>query len=854
MEDVVQEALSKGVELHNSGQFDLAKELYASVINLVPRHADANHNTGVIEMDAGSISLALPHLRIALEEDGSNAQYWISYIDALIRHEAIDEARNILFLAKQKGAEGEDFDQLGRRINELDGAVLEAKRDNINGLFNKYNILDTLKLGQALKLAKKNSKENSPKEAQQIYNDILDRFPKNKKAIKELNALDVYLSKKFSDPSQDELQVLTELYNNKKMQQAFDQAMQLINVFPNSLKLYNIIGAINVGLGNLDDAEVALRKALILDPRNGETYNNIGIVLKDQGEPEEAIKAFNQALFIKPDYATAYLNMGNTYKDNSKLDDAIDNYKKALALEPEYFQALNNMANVFREQGKAEEAIDAYNQILTISPDFAEAHFNMGVTLGEHGSLEKAIEALVMALAINPDFQIARAHKLHYQAQTCDWGAIRSEKNSLSKIGTDTQAVPAFTLMSFEDAPNIHLKRSKLFSKVNYPQKVIPLPSRPIKAPSRLRIGYFSSDFENHPVTYLITKMLALHNREEFEIFAYSFGASEGGPWRQKVVDAVDVFKEVKNMSDREISILARRDKIDIAVNLNGYTQGHRTGIFAFRAAPIQILYLGVTATMGTDFIDYIIADSVCIPKGMSNHFTENIIYLPNCFMGNDNTLLPSDRKVTRSECGLPEDRFVFCCFNNTYKISSDEFDIWMRVLNQVEGSVLWMTKPNIWAQKNLVKEAQERGVDGARLIFAEQLPFREHLTRQKLADLFVDTFNNTAGATGSAALWAGLPIVSKIGKGFPARNSASLLSALGLDELITKTEDEYEELILFLATNSARLHNIKQKLEANRLSQPLFDTALFTKNLENSFLTAYENYFTGSGASEIIV
>ena len=375
-----------------------------------------------------------------------------------------------------------------------------------------------------------------------------------------------------------------------------------------------------------------------------------------------------------------------------------------------------------------------------------------------------------------------------------------------------------------------------------------------IKETLRLRIGYFSADFSEHPVAYLIASVLETHDRKQFEIYGYSIGPFNNGKMRQRLIKAWDAFNDVHTMSDYNIAMLARQDKIDIAIDLTGYTKNHRVGIFAYRAAPVQINYLGYPSTMGTDFMDYIIADTVLIPVGYEQYYSESILRLPNTYMPTDNTRQISTRKITRSEMGLPKVGFVFCCFNNNYKISSREFDIWMRILHKVKGSVLWLRKSNVWSEDNLRAEAVSRGIDSTRLVFAGLAPMDEHLARQKLADLFLDTFIFNAHTTATEALWVGLPVVTKIGKGFAARVAASLLTAIDLPELITETEQEYETLILQLATNPKDLEYFRKKLADNRLSSSLFDTRLFTINLEEGYLKACKLYYDGKLPKDIFV
>ena len=333
------------------------------------------------------------------------------------------------------------------------------------------------------------------------------------------------------------------------------------------------------------------------------------------------------------------------------------------------------------------------------------------------------------------------------------------------------------------------------------------------------------------------------HDRKKFQIFAYSYGPDTKDTMRDALINGVDYFRNVTGTTDQEIVKLARHDEIDIAIDLKGYTQHTRSAIFAYRLAPIQINYLGYPGTLGANFIDYIIADDVVIPPEQRQYYSENVIYLPHSYQVNDNTRKISARPLSRAAFGLPEQAFVFCCFNNNYKISPQEFDIWMRLLDRVKGSVLWLLQSNKWAKMNLCKEADKRGINPERLIFANRVNQDEHLARQRLADLFLDTFNVNAHTTASDALWAGLPVVTKQGQGFAARVAASLLTSVGLPELITNTDEEYEALIFDLATDNTQLKIIKDKLAQNRHTHPLFNTELFARHIEDGYQQVYQLY-----------
>jgi predicted O-linked N-acetylglucosamine transferase (SPINDLY family) len=353
---------------------------------------------------------------------------------------------------------------------------------------------------------------------------------------------------------------------------------------------------------------------------------------------------------------------------------------------------------------------------------------------------------------------------------------------------------------------------------------------------------------------YLMAQVFEEHENSRFQIFSYSYGPDKQDEMRDRLVKSVDVFHDVRTMTDLQIVKLAREERLDIAIDLKGFTKDTRLGLFAYGLAPIQISYLGYPGTTGAKFMDYIVADPIVIPDDKRLYYSEQIIYLPNTYQPTDRKRSISEKLMTRSDEGLPSDSFVFCCFNNNYKISAREFDIWMRLLAKAEGSVLWLLKSNGWSENHLKKEAEARGVNADRLIFADRLPQAEHIARHKLADLFLDTFNYNAHTTASDALWGGLPLVTKAGEGFAARVASSLLSAIGLPELITNSEKNYEALCLDLFESPKRLSEIKRKLMSNRLTHPLFDPQKYTRHLENGYELAYQRYLDGKQADVIFI
>ena len=353
---------------------------------------------------------------------------------------------------------------------------------------------------------------------------------------------------------------------------------------------------------------------------------------------------------------------------------------------------------------------------------------------------------------------------------------------------------------------------------------------------------------------YLIAGLLSNHDKSKFEIYIFSYGKTKTGKYREFAKKNCRKFFDISDSTNKEIYKLSKNCRIDIAIDLKGYTKNTRSDIFSKRVAPIQINYLGYPGTMGVNFMDYIIADYTVIPKSQQKNYSEKIIYLPHSYQPNDNNRFVSKTITSKLDFGLPEDSFVFCCFNNNYKISPSEFDIWMRILRNTKNSVLWLFKSNKYADKNIINEAMSRGVDKSRIIFAEKIKVDEHLARHKHADLFLDTFNYNAHTTASDALWSGLPIVTKEGLQFASRVSASLLRSVGMEELITKTEEEYENLIMHLYENKNKLNKIRVELNTNNKNKPLFDTKQYTLDLEESFKRVFEIEINGKDKQNVLI
>jgi predicted O-linked N-acetylglucosamine transferase (SPINDLY family) len=591
--------------------------------------------------------------------------------------------------------------------------------------------------------------------------------------------------------------------------QAEHKFIKSLELIPDRVSTLTNLSAAQLKLKKYSEARVAAQKAISVESDNSEAYLNLGLIELDLKNFESAIKFFDKALSLKPDYAEAYSNKGATLNELKRYDEAIAHYDKAISLKPDYHKAWSNKGNTLRELKRYQEAIAHYDKALTLKPDIDWVSGDL----------------------------------LHTKMKICSWsGLSESLEDIFKKVMASEKVVAPFSLLALNDDALLHKKCSEIYIQSRYPFNPVSEPILKRPQSQKIRVGYFSADFKNHPVAYLISELFELHDRSQFEIYGFSLVKAVDEMSRRFQL-AFDHFIESQGMSDIEIAQSSRDLNIDIAVDLTGFTQDARTGIFSYRPAPIQVNYLGFPGTMGADYIDYIIADKTLIPLDAQSSYTEKVAYLPNSYQANDRKRLISDRQFTRAELGLPENACIFACFNNNYKITPLVFDSWVKILSLVEGSVLWLLADNPTAKNNLIKEAAARGLDSCRLIFAERMPLPEHLARHRQADLFLDTLPYNAHTTCSDALWAGLPVLTLMGSTFPGRVGASLLKAIDLPELITNTQEEYEAMAIELAINPQKLRDIKLKLARNRLTTPLFDTPLFTKNLETIYTKMMERY-----------
>ena len=579
-------------------------------------------------------------------------------------------------------------------------------------------------------------------------------------------------------------------------------------------------------------------------PNHFHTLHLLGVIALQTRRPERGVELIKRAIGVNSKIADAHSNLGKGLRDLKRLDEALASYDKAIALKPDYVEAHNNRGNLLNDLNRPEEALASIEKAIALQPDFAGAYFNRGQVLIDLKRPEEALASYQRAMALEPDFELLHGELLHTQMMICDWRGLQSQIAQLAeKIERHEMLADPFPIFSLIGSPRLQRKAAETYAHARYPRSdALPVIAKRQRG-EKIRLGYFSADFRKHAGAYSMVEMFERHDHSKFEIFGFSFSPEGDYEQKSRLEPAFDKFIDVNSCSDIAVAKLARDMQIDIAIDRNGFTTYCRPGIFAARAAPLQASYKAYPGTMGTDYIDYLIADPVVVPAHDRQYYSEKIVYLPNSDQVYDSKRGISDKAVTRADVELPPGGFVFCCFNNNYKIVPEVFDCWMRILKRVDGSVLWLLEDSKAAAVNLKKEAVRRDVNPDRLCFAKRMPPAEHLARHRLAGLFLDTLPYNAHTTANDALWAGLPVLTCIGEAFAGRVAASLLKAIGLPELIAETPQDYEALAVELASHPAKLADIKRKLANNRLTTPLFDTRLFTKHIEAAYTAMYERY-----------
>ena len=609
-----------------------------------------------------------------------------------------------------------------------------------------------------------------------------------------------------------------------------------------------------VGHGNalqrLERFEAAVgsyERALQVQPDNAEALSNCASALLALKRPEEALRHCERAIALKPDLAEAHNNIGGALRKLARYDEAAAACERALQLKPNYAAALSNLGNIMLASNRLKDAIEYCNRAVALNPQLAEAYEQRGSALLSDKRPEEAVQSYERLLEIEPDYKFAFGAGLGARLACCDWTHYEDACARLNQSVLEGKPVTQpFSLLAVSGSSELHLRCARTYAGDVVPANCRQSWSGAPHRHERIRVAYLSADYHQHATAVLMAGLFEAHDRRRFEIIAISFGPQDSGPMRQRLECAFDRFVDVCRMSDAEVAELMRSLEIDIAVDLKGYTADSRPTILSRRPAPVQVSYLGYPGTMGLEQIDYIVADPIVLPPEQQAHYSEQVVYLPECYQVNDAKRAIGTDAPTRIEAGLPTDGFVFCCFNNSYKVSPQVFERWMQLLKHIPGSVLWLLQDNAAAARNLSREAQRHGVEPERLVFASRLPADRHLARHRLADLFLDTLPYNAHTTASDALWAGLPVLTCLGSAFPGRVAASLLHAVGLPELVTHSLDEYAARALALASDPVQLSSLRTRLASGRDRSPLFDTARFCRHLEAAYEVMWQRHQDG--------
>ena len=826
----ISKILPQAIELHKSGLLQEAQSHYETILALNPLHFDALHLSGVIALQSHQPERAVDLIGRAIAIFPYSAESFNNIGLAYQRLNRLDQALEnhdqAITLNKQYAEaylnRGNALQGLGRVSEAYDSycKALELIPDYAEAFYNCANILKD---------------SNRPEEALLNYDHALKIRPD------------------FAQAYGNRGIVLRDLDRAQEALVSYERAIALD---PGYIDAYLNRGVILYELEQFDAARTSYLHALRLNPDSAQGYSNLGILCNELKQFDEAINCYKKALLIKEDFAEAHHNYGVTLFELRRFREALEKFDQAILYKNDYLDALVNRGNTLKELGIFDRALETYNTAIAFNPNFVEALSNRGSLHYELRQYKAASESYEQAYKLDPDQDYLLGYKLLVKIHCCDWSNQQADIAQLKiNILKDHRSITPFTLFALSDSSSLHLSAARIWAQDKHPinHDLGPIVSQASK--KKIRIAYYSADFHFSPVALLIAGVFEHHNQDDYEFVAFSYGPHSEDAMRKRISAAFTEFYDVKDWSDRQVAEYSRSIGVDIAVDLTGYTKNGRTGIFAYCAAPLQVSFLGYPGTLGVEYMDYVIADRVTIPVENQQFFSEKIVYLPDVYQPNDSGKTISDRCFSRSELGLPETGFVFCCFNNNYKIQPANFASWMRILAQVPGSVLWLLSDHQDTLDNLKNAALFHGISEDRLVFCQRTAIlSDHLARHRAADLFLDTHPYNAHTTASDALWAGLPVLTCIGQSFVSRVAASLIHAVGLPEIVAQSVEEYEALAIDFALQPSKLEDIKDRLARNRLTMPLFDTGLFTQNIESAFSQMYKRYVADLSPEHIYV
>jgi protein O-GlcNAc transferase len=839
----IQRELQLALKRYESGDLKKAESIFEKILKIDPENADALHLLGMIAYQSGKSDRAINLIRRAVSSNSAQPMLYnnLGYV-FLAEGDLGDAVVCFKQAIRLEGRYADAYCGLGKALH-LQGHLDEAIEAYNKVLLINPEMTDTIiNLGQA------------------FY---------SKGAIDKAVACCRRVNFKNPDNLDANLLLASAYLGQEKAELAKSHLRKVLAKEPNNVDALFKFALAEEKLDRLENALAGYQRIIELNPNLPEVFINIGRLYKTRHELNKAMECYQTALILNPAIAELQNNVGTIQLQLGEYSEAQKSFRKALEISPNYVSALHNLGNTFQKMGLLEEAIDCYRKTLIIEPDFIPAHYHLGLIYQTQKEHEQAIDCFRKALFLNPDYTNATCYLYHQLQYLCDWKELddlgaRIDSATLDSLKNSRKPneVP-FLSISRRIDPAMDYEIAKAWSAeidhraANAPGSL----SAGVKfthscraSKKKIIVGYLSNNFKNHPTGHLLSGMFRHHNRDDFAIYCYSFGEDDKSEFRKQIQSECDRFIEIGTLSYSEAARHIHHDKVDILVDLVGFTHGHRMQIAAMRPAPIQVRWLGMAGTTGADFFDYIILDSIVVPQDHAEFYSEQLVLMPHCYQVNNRDQDIAQNSWSKEDMGLPENAFVFCCFCSRYKLDPIIFDAWLRILNKNSRSVLWLMGGNKTAGKNLKKYAQVKGVRSDRLVFAFPLPKAEHLSRLQHADIVLDTHIVNGAATTSDALWAGVPVLTLQGSHFASRMSSSILTAIGLPELITYDLKTYETLAVRLAQNSEGLNSIRKKLAENRLTQPLFDTHRFITNLESAYKEMRRIFLAGEKPRQIKV
>lgn len=813
--------------LYESGSLIQAQALYSEILGTEPRQYESLHMLGVIAMRMGDLPKAMELIGRAIGVEPGKAAAYCNRglaLERLGKHEAaLADYEKAIALEPRFWGGYYNRARVQRDLGRLEDAL--ASYDSVIAIDPNCTQAFTNRSELLLRVRRWEAALDSADRAIALDAQCAEAHHNRGVALGALGLLDAAAA-------------------------SHERAIKLC---PTLVGAHRALGTLLLTVRRPEAAVASCERVIALQPGDADAHCNLGAALMMLGRIDAALRSFDAAIVYDPTHVEAHYNRGKLLQDCQHWQLALESYDRALAINPNYAAGHLNRGVVLEGLGRWQDALASYDRAIATDANLAEAEFNRGNLLERFKQPRAALASYDRAMAVKPALEFLRGQRRHTKMQICDWDGFESDVSELTgQVERGGAACPPFAFLSLSGSAALHRRAAEIWARERR-LSGLPAPARATRGRAeRIRLGYFSADFHNHPVAALTAELFETHDRMRFEVIAFAFGPNTQDVMRKRLEHAFDQFIDVESQCDTDIVLRARQLELDIAIDLGGYTRSSRPAIFVSRVAPIQVNFLGYPGTLGASFMDYLIADRILVPPVHRPHYAEKILYLPS-YQPNDSTRHIAARPAARAAHDLPATGFVYCCFNNSYKITPPVFDVWMRILHRVPGSVLWMRSADRESIANLRREAGSRGVAPERLVFAPRLEaIEEHLARYRLADLFLDTWPYGAHATAADALWAGLPVLTCAGEGFASRVGASLLASTGLADLIVTNDCQYEALAVALAADGERLARLKRHLAEERHVAPLFNIRSYTKNLESGYSALLERYHAGLPPEDI--